>query len=94
MNPDRCTEDYLETLSLPTARTEDVLFAYRYEMVWRSLRWWATRPELTKRRLRPTDVNRICDAAEYLLAQVPEPPPDPLSPDLHAALTSRRLTGC
>lgn len=71
MNPDRCRDEYLETLALPTARTDDVLFAYRYEMVWRSLKWWATRPVLTKRRLRSADVTRICDAAENLLEQVP-----------------------
>ena len=71
MDPDRCRDDYLETLSLPIARTDDVLFAYRYEMVWQSMKWWATRPVLTKRRLRTADVNRICDAAENLLAQVP-----------------------
>ena len=76
MDPDRCRDDYLESLSPTIARTDDVLFAYRYEMVWQSMKWWGTRPVLTKRRLRTADVNRICDAAENLLAQVPAPTRD------------------
>ena len=70
LDPEACVAAYRSALGVPPEAEVQVLFAARYSVVWQSLRWWATRPQLSQRRLHPGDVHRVCDAAEELLAVV------------------------
>ena len=70
LDPEACVAAYRSALGAPPEAEDQVLFAVRYSLVCQSLRWWATRPQLSQRRLHPGDVHRICDAAEELLAAV------------------------
>lgn len=67
LDPDACVNGYLDTLQAPAGDRDGIVFACNYVLVWHSLRWWATRTTLTRRLVRPADVDWICDAADALL---------------------------
>ena len=68
LDPDACRQAYLDRLGVTALDDEAVAFAADFVIVWHSLRWWATRNQPNGGWLRPADVNRICEAAEGLLA--------------------------
>ena len=68
LDPDACRQAYLERLGAPRSDHDAIDLASNATVVWQSLRWWANQIQPNLKWMRPTDVNRVCQAAESLLA--------------------------
>lgn len=69
LDPDACRQAYLDRLGVPASAYKGVEFACDFVVVWRSMRWWATRNQPNGGWLRPVDVHRVCRSAEALLSR-------------------------
>lgn len=69
LDPEACVDAYLRELAPDPSDEHHIRQAYRHQLVFRSLRWCAARARVRGKQLRAADVERICDAAEVLLAE-------------------------